>query len=137
AWLPLAAGATALAARLLRADLGERAASFGVSAIHAGGFALASALGGLMVGRFGGQAGLKEATVSGFLAASIAWVIDIGAAPLGLLPAVSVLVVLASVGAGGAGAGGALGLKLRAKSGLTPPDERRPNSKIPSKSRVY
>jgi hypothetical protein len=71
------------------------------------GFAAACLAGGAMVGRFGGQAGKKEATVAGLVAASTAWALTAAGAGLGatwvLWPPVALL------GAGFALLGGRLG----------------------------
>lgn len=75
-------------------------------------FLIASAAGGAMVGRFGGQAGRREAAVAGLVAASTAWALT-AAGPGGLSatwvlwPPLALMGTLASLG------GGIFGLRLR------------------------
>jgi tRNA-(ms[2]io[6]A)-hydroxylase len=101
AWLPLALVSGWLTRMLLdvlvpaagRADVvafragaptstqvGVRAAMVGPAALA---FALASAGGGALVGRFGGRAGPREGAVAGWLAASTAWALTAAASGLG------------------------------------------------------
>jgi hypothetical protein len=80
-------------------------------------FALACFGGGFLIGRFGGQAGRREATVSGLAVAAIACVFtatqtfQVGVAAVLVWLLLGALMV--AVGAGAARAGGALGLKKR------------------------
>ena len=87
AWLPLAALVGSIIARVLRgapeggmagAPLEVRLLMIG---LHALAFAIASAAGGFLVGRFGGLAGRREAMASGALAAVVAWAIAFAQAP--------------------------------------------------------
>jgi len=80
-------------------------------------FGIASFAGGFMVGRYGGKAGRKEATVAGFIAAAVAWALAAsqpvaGPGP-GALAWVIILVTIAGLGAGVAYAGGRFGLRRR------------------------
>jgi hypothetical protein len=66
------------------------------------------------VGRFGGRAGQREATASGVVAATLAWLLAMtqGRASEILVWAL-LLVIVALLGAGGAYLGGRRGLKRR------------------------
>lgn len=124
AWLPLASIANALVARMLRSvDPAEdaalaaaapakvRAIMIGVNALC---FALAALAGGYLVGRFGGRAGRREATVSGLLAALLAWGIAMAQAQaIDILVWSLLLVVIGAIGSGAAYLGGRVGLKRR------------------------
>ena len=115
-WLPLTF-LTAVLGRRLLGDAAEPAAAslaarFGLAALNLLVFALASFGGGALVGRFGGKAGLKEATVAGFATAAIAWA-TIAAQGVTLMLAAAMLAVLITIGAGAARVGGFVGLKQR------------------------
>jgi MFS family permease len=124
AWLPLASIANALVARMLRSvDPAEdaalaaaapakvRAIMIGVNALC---FALAALAGGYLVGRFGGRAGRREATLSGLLAAVLAWGIAMAQSPVIEIVVWSLLlVVIGAIGAGAAYLGGRVGLRRR------------------------
>jgi tRNA-(ms[2]io[6]A)-hydroxylase len=114
-WLPLAAGAAALAARIASGDQGAArpGAHLAIFALHAGGFALACLAGGYFIGRFGGKAGRREASVSGLAAATVAWALGIATTGLAWAPALVVLVLLASMGAVAGGIGGGFGRRHR------------------------
>lgn len=75
------------------------------------GFALACLAGGALVGRFGGKAGRKEATVAGLVAATTAWALTAAGAGLGatwmLWPPI------AALGAGFGVLGGYIGERQR------------------------
>jgi tRNA-(ms[2]io[6]A)-hydroxylase len=74
-WVPLAY-LTGLVMTGVPAVAGSRWASL---AVGASGLALASLAGGFLVGRWGGKAvGVREASLAGFAAALIAWVISLG-----------------------------------------------------------
>lgn len=80
-------------------------------------FGLASFAGGFMVGRYGGRAGRKEATVAGFFAAAVAWALAAaqpftGPGPGAIVWAL-ILVLLAAIGTLAAYAGGRFGLRRR------------------------
>ncbi|MCS6898919.1 MAG: hypothetical protein RMJ98_04200 [Myxococcales bacterium] len=75
------------------------------------GFALACLAGGAMVGRFGGQAGAKEAAVAGVVAASTAWALT--AARVGLGATWMLWPPVALLGAGFALAGSCWGERQR------------------------
>jgi tRNA-(ms[2]io[6]A)-hydroxylase len=115
-WLPLTFLTAVLGKRLLGDAADPAAASlaarFGLAAANLLVFALASFGGGALVGRFGGKAGLKEATVAGLATAAIAWA-TIAAQGVALTLGVSMLVVLVTIGAGAARIGGFVGLKQR------------------------
>lgn len=122
AWLPLAALVGSLVARLLR---GEPPSSDAIAeaplrvrllmiGLHALSFAIASALGGFLVGRFGGRAGRWEALASGAVAGGLAWAIAFAQAPkTALLVWLLLLVAIAGLGAAGGYAGGRIGLSRR------------------------
>jgi hypothetical protein len=101
-----------LAAYMAAASGGKRlllaAASVGPLAL---GFAVACVAGGALVGRHGGAAGRKEATVAGLAAASTAWALTAAASGLGaswfLWPPIALLGSLFGW------AGGVVGLRLR------------------------
>jgi len=103
-WWPL----TFLTGALDQPMLGDVAAA----AVNLLGFVLAAFGGGAIVGRFGGKAGLKEATVAGVAPAVILCVmVALQGTPLGL--SAVLLVVLVAAGAGASRAGGWLGLRKR------------------------
>jgi tRNA-(ms[2]io[6]A)-hydroxylase len=82
--------------------------------LNAGAFAIAGFGAGFVVGRFGGKAGRREATVAGAAAGGLAWVAAITqGAPGGLLPWALMLLVMVGLGAGAARAGGAVGVARR------------------------
>ncbi|WP_179955504.1 hypothetical protein [Chondromyces crocatus] len=117
-WLPLAAGTHALLQRVLLlgvvgGELPARAQAVMVGA-NALAFALAAAAGGLLVGRYGGRAGRREATAGGALAAGMAWTLAVlQGASAGVVVWGLLLVVMASLGGGAARLGGWLGLRCR------------------------
>jgi tRNA-(ms[2]io[6]A)-hydroxylase len=119
-WLPLAWLSAQVAARLSAAWLGpvsspEEAALavarldpsdrlrveailFGV---HGVGLALASLAGGFLVGRWGGQAGVREAVLSGLAAVGIACALSFTTQGLSWTPLVAVALAAAVAGVGG------------------------------------
>lgn len=117
-WLPLTFLTAALSKRFLDEAAASSAAPLVLRLVVAGqnllGFGLASFGGGALVGRFGGKAGCKEATVAGFATAAIAWT-TLAAQGVGLTLAggAALLLLLIAVGAGASRAGGAVGLKQR------------------------
>ena len=81
---------------------------------HLVALALAAFLGGLMVGRFGGSAGKKEATAAGVVVALVA---AFSAAPPDAMAAILALAVMAVLAALSARAGAAAGQRMRATKG--------------------
>ena len=115
-WLPLAFLTNAALSRVhggAEVEQVSRAVQWLMVGANLLAFALASLAGGLLVGRFGGQAGPREATVSGLGAATIAWMIGIWSASAGYLIGALLLALLVVVSAGSARVGGALGLRSR------------------------
>lgn len=110
-WLPLAFLTAAIDKRLL-GDADPNTISAGLRAVIAGvnllGFMLAALGGGAIVGRFGGKAGLKEATIAGVATASLAW-LTIALQGAGIV----LLLLLIAAGAGASRLGGWLGLRGR------------------------
>ena len=105
-WLPL----SMIAGRFV-AEAGPRVQMI----VHAAAYALACFAAGLIVGRFGGRAGRREAAIAGAAAALLATLLVASAgssAHLWLLLAL-LLVVLALLGGGAAWAGAALGVRAR------------------------
>jgi tRNA-(ms[2]io[6]A)-hydroxylase len=82
-------------------------------ALNIGAFAAASFGGGYLVGRFGGRAGVKEATVCGVAASVIAWGMAVMQARSGVLVWIMLLTGVAMIGAGSSRAGGRFGLRGR------------------------
>ncbi len=115
-WLPLAFLANAALARVhggAEVDQVPRAVQALMVGVNLLAFALASFAAGLLVGRFGGKAGPREATLAGLGAATIAWMIGIWGAQAGLLIGAMLLALLVAVSAGSARLGGSLGLRSR------------------------
>jgi hypothetical protein len=117
-WLPLTFITAALSKQLLTEAAEEGAAPLesrlAVAGLNLLAFALASLGGGAIVGRFGGSAGIKEATVAGLATASVAWTaLALQGVGLTLSGGGALLVLLIAVGAGAASAGGAVGLRQR------------------------
>lgn len=107
-WLPLA--------MIVNGVLGARTGAAAV-VLNATAFTMACFGAGLVVGRFGGQAGRREATVSGFAAAVIAWAVaaipSLHADARVLLTLGLLLALIGALGAGGGWLGGWLGVRLR------------------------
>ena len=86
-------------------------------ALNAAAFALASFIAGFLVGRFGGKAGRREATVGGFAAAAVAWTLaaaqGLRAEVVTLLTCALLFAAITALGAGAGRAGGALGVRRR------------------------
>lgn len=86
-------------------------------ALNAAAFALAAAGAGLLVGRFGGAAGRREAAASGVVAAVIAWLVtsasSLRADARSLLALGLLLIVITALGGGAGWIGGAIGVRLR------------------------
>jgi MFS family permease len=119
-WLPLAFLTAALLKGVLHGgdridpETASRAAVAAVIVLNALAFALGAFAAGLLVGRVGGKAGRREATVSGLAAAVIAWgYAAADGARSGLLVWALLLALMAGLGAGSAYLGGRLGLRLR------------------------
>jgi len=103
-WFPLIFAVNAVAAGPGR----------GWAALNVCAFVLASFASGLLVGRFGGQAGRREAAVGGAAAGAVAWLAAVTqAARAGFLVWLVVLAVVLALGGVAAGAGGALGVARR------------------------
>lgn len=116
AWLPLAFVANAALSRLhggAEIDQVPRSTQASMVGLNLLAFALASFAGGLLVGRFGGKAGVKEATLGGLATATAAWMIGIWGAQAGPLVGALLLALLVAVSAGSARFGGALGVRGR------------------------
>lgn len=125
AWLPLAALGNTLLGRLLQSvDPGQGAAPsmgavsvwvrLGIVGLNALLFGAASFAGGFLVGRFGGRAGTRQATVSGLAAALVAWALTLAkSVSAGTLGWLLLLAAIAALGAGGAYLGGRHGLRRR------------------------
>ena len=109
-WLPLVFVVNGPLGRLIEGGVLARVAAVG---LNVAAFALASCGGGYLVGRFGGRAGVKEATVCGVAAAVIAWVLAAVQARTGVLVWIMLLAAMVMIGAGSARIGGALGLHAR------------------------
>jgi tRNA-(ms[2]io[6]A)-hydroxylase len=89
------------------------------AALNVAAFLLASFGAGFVVGRFGGKAGRREATVGGAAAGGVAWLAAVTqGARAGILVWAILLVVIVGLGGGAALAGGALGV---ARRGARPP----------------
>lgn len=110
AWLPLAYIVNGPLGRLFD---GGPSASIAAVTLNIGAFAAAAFGGGYLVGRFGGRAGVKEATVSGVAAAVIAWALAVMQARGGVLVWIMLLTGVAMIGAGSARFGGRFGLRGR------------------------
>ena len=107
AWLPMA---TIVNGPLLDLFGGAKSAKI---TLNLAAFLLGSFAGGYLVGRFGGRAGVKEATLSGIAATMIAWVLAVTGARASLLVWVTLLTVLVTLAAGSARLGGRVGLRGR------------------------
>jgi tRNA-(ms[2]io[6]A)-hydroxylase len=81
---------------------------------HATMFALASMAGGALVGRYGGRAGVREASVAGLVAASVAWLLT--AVSLGLRATWLLWLPAAAIGLAAAWLGGRLGFSRRPRN---------------------
>jgi tRNA-(ms[2]io[6]A)-hydroxylase len=105
-WLPLTFAANALAkAGTLWAVL------------NASAFVLAAFGSGFLVGRFGGKAGKREATVGGGAAGALAWLLAVTqGTSAGLVPWALTLLAMVGLGAGAARAGGAVGVARRGRT---------------------
>ena len=110
AWLPLAYVVNGPLGRLFNGGL---SASIAAVALNIAAFAAAAFGGGYLVGRFGGRAGVKEATVSGLAAATIAWALTVVQARGGVLVWIMLLTGVAMIGAGSARFGGRFGRRGR------------------------
>jgi len=110
AWLPLAYIVNGPLGGLFN---GGVAAKIAAVALNIMAFVVASFGGGYLIGRFGGKAGVKEATVSGVAAATVAWALAAAQARSGLLVWIMLLTGMAMLGAGGARVGGRFGVHGR------------------------
>jgi MFS family permease len=110
AWLPLAYVVNGPLGLLREGGPVARVAAI---ALNIAAFALAAFGGGYLVGRFGGRAGSKEATVAGFAAAAIAWALAAAQARSGALVWILLLAAMATLGAGSSRLGGRVGLRRR------------------------
>ena len=110
AWLPLAYIVNGPLGGLFN---GGMVAKIAAVALNLAAFVSGSFAGGYLVGRFGGRAGVKEATVSGVAASVIAWALAAAQARSGVLVWIMLLTGMAMLGAGSARVGGAVGLAGR------------------------
>jgi MFS family permease len=119
AWLPLAALAEYATRRLVVIeDARGTPAPAGIWLVgaHALAFFTAASLGGLLVGRAGGKAGRREATLAGVAAGALAWLLAAAqGTPGGALVWGLLLAIIAALGALAGHAGGRLGLYLRSR----------------------
>ena len=116
-WLPLAGLINALLRRIIEGsgdsapDPSIRVAMVGLNAV---GFMIAGLAGGYIVGRYGGRAGVREATAAGLIAGAIAWTLAlVQGAPAGVLGWALMLGVIATLGGGAANLGGRIGIRRR------------------------
>jgi tRNA-(ms[2]io[6]A)-hydroxylase len=105
-WLPLALVINGALA-------GPRTEGAAPAILNGAAFALAAFVSGFLVGRFGGRAGRREATLGGVAAAATAWIIAASQGARGPVTWLLVLAILVGVGGGAARAGGALGVARR------------------------
>lgn len=115
-WLPLILLVDLVARRPAVSDGAPPPATEALAlvAAHTVVFVVAAGLGGLLVGRLGGKAGRKEATLSGVAAGTLAWLIAASqGVPGGALVWGLMLLLLAGLGALGGLVGGRLGLRWR------------------------
>ena len=84
-----------------------------LAALNAAAFALAAFASGFLVGRFGGSAGRREATVGGVAAGATAWLVAASQGLQGPLTWALLLALIVALGGGAARAGGALGVSKR------------------------
>lgn len=113
-WIPLAMIALAVGRALADAAHDRVVAAFAVLLPVLSSLALACLAAGALVGRFGGRAGRREATLSGVLAALAAWLLAFGGGALTPWPvAVATAVVLPALAALFAAWGGRLGVRRR------------------------
>jgi tRNA-(ms[2]io[6]A)-hydroxylase len=110
AWLPLAYVVNGPLGGLFNGGL---AAKIAAVALNLGAFLVAGFGGGYLIGRFGGKAGVKEATVGGVAAAAFAWALAAAQARSGLLVWLMLLVGMAMLGGGAARVGGRFGVHAR------------------------
>jgi hypothetical protein len=110
AWLPLAYIVNGPLGGLFNGGLVAKIAAVG---LNIAAFAIASFGGGYLIGRFGGKAGVKEATVCGVAAAAVAWALAAAQARSGLLVWIMLLTGMAMIGAGSSRVGGRFGLHGR------------------------
>lgn len=114
AWLPIA-GVTVALTRKVVLEGPSRLTLGLVGGAHALGFALATFLGGLLVGRFGGASGPREASIGGALAASSAFVLLIGQVPARIALLLAIVLPVLGVGLVVGRLGGRAGVALRPK----------------------
>ncbi len=110
AWLPMAYIVNGPLGGLFNGGMVAKVAAV---ALNIAAFVLGSFAGGYLVGRFGGRAGVKEATVGGVAASAIAWALAAAQARSGLLVWIMLLTGMAMLGAGAGRVGGAVGLAGR------------------------
>jgi tRNA-(ms[2]io[6]A)-hydroxylase len=114
AWLGLAMVTNAIAKNLAAGS--ERSAATVMVGGNLLSLGLAALAGGLLVGRFGGRAGKREATMGGGLAAVAGWVFATLVAPLGsFVTSAVVLALLVALAMATARAGAMWALRLRGR----------------------
>lgn len=128
-WAPLAMLSQALVAKLVGSSLdgsdpstiaaqlagsSARARTYAIAVgIPALSFILGAGLGGLLVGRLGGRAGIREATFAGIISAVV--VSALAAARVGLVSFFGTVALLSLIGGLSSWAGGRMGLRLRSR----------------------
>lgn len=110
AWLPMAYIVNGPLGGLFSGGMVAKVAAV---ALNIAAFVIGSFAGGYLVGRFGGRAGVKEATVAGVAASALAWALAAAQARSGLLVWIMLLTGMAMLGAGAGRVGGAVGLAGR------------------------
>ena len=110
AWLPMAYIVNGPLGGLFNGGMVAKVAAV---SLNVAAFVIGSFAGGYLVGRFGGRAGVKEATVGGVAASAIAWALAAVQARSGVLVWIMLLTGMAMLGAGGARVGGRFGLRGR------------------------
>lgn len=120
AWLPLAAAAERVTRTLVAVEDARGVpvpAGIWLVTAHALAFFTAASLGGLLIGRAGGNAGRREAALAGASAGALAWAIAAAqGTPGGALVWGILLAIIAALGAIAGYAGGRAGLRWRARS---------------------
>jgi tRNA-(ms[2]io[6]A)-hydroxylase len=101
-WLGPMSNAEEAAAAVSRLGAAERLrVSIALLALHGAGLVLASLAGGFLVGRWGGDAGVREAALSGGLAVAIVAGLSFATEGVSWTPIVALAVAMLASGAGG------------------------------------